>query len=109
MPIVIVGIIGTVVAGYVAGVDPVVDFVKGIADALAAVADAVISLLPNAADLNLDAGSGWITGYAWANTFMPIGEVLGMIAIWITVQTAIFLYRLADRTWHTIPKPMSGT
>lgn len=109
MPVLIVAVVGTLVGGVVLGVDPVVDFVKGAVEALASVADAAIGLLPDAEDLNIDPVTGWIRGYAMFNTFLPITEALVMIAALIGIRLAIFAWRLADRVWHLIPKPLSGT
>jgi hypothetical protein len=109
IPVIIVGVVATLVGGVALGIDPVVDFVKGAVEALAAVADAAIALLPDASDLDLDAQTGWLRGYSYFNTFLPIPEALGMVAVLITVRLAIFTWRLADRVWHMIPKPLSGT
>lgn len=109
IPVVVVGIVGVIAGGVALGIDPVVDFAKAVVDGLAKVADAAIGLLPDAGDLNLDAQTGWLTSYAYFNTFLPVSETLGMVGVLIGIRLAVFAWRMADRIWHLIPKPLSGT
>jgi hypothetical protein len=80
-----------------------------ITDGLAHVADFFVGLLPDAGSLGLSAQTGWLRQYTYFNHFLPLPEALAFIAALIGIRVAIFTYRLLDRIWHTIPKPLSGT
>jgi hypothetical protein len=103
----LVAALGIGVVGLFTGLiwGPVGEAVK----ALAAVADGVVGLLPDATDLGLSIPSGWLHGYTLLNTFLPLSEALGLISVILVVVTAGLAARIAVVVWHLIPKPGVGT
>lgn len=78
-------------------------------EAMAAVAENVIDLLPDAADLGLEIPGGWIYGYSIVNTFLPISEALAFVAVFTVLVIGAVAFRLAVIVYHLIPKPLMGT
>jgi hypothetical protein len=113
--------IGDIVGGIVSGilglggdiistaVGAVMTFVGSVVNALAALADHAISILPDATDLGLSVPSGWIYGYTFLNTFLPVSEALAMVGIFTAIVVGGILFRLAVTVYHLIPKPFVGT
>lgn len=107
MPIVIVGVVAALGVGVLTGF--IWGPVQAIAQGLALIADNIVNMLPEAADLGLDASGGWVKGYAMLNTFLPITEALAFAAMFATVIAASMVVRVATWIWHLIPKPGVGT
>lgn len=65
------------------------------------VMSAVVDLLPDGDPLGLDSASGLWIGYAQLNTFLPLTELLAMLAAYLTVVGAIYAYLVlrAIRNW----------
>jgi len=85
-------------------------FVKDVALGFTgAVVSTVIGLLPDAADLGITIPSGWINGYDWLDSFLPLHEALAFVAIFLALIAAVGAFRLAVLIYHLIPKPFSGT
>jgi len=104
VPLVVLGIVGVgVLTGWIWGP------VNEVAKAVAAVAGVVVSLLPDAADLGLSIPGGWITGYTWLNSFLPLSEALGVVTIFLGIMLALLAFRVAVIVYHLIPKPGIGT
>lgn len=99
-----------VVGGIVDGVSGFLqNVVAGAIAGIAALADQVVQLLPAATDLNLPDLSGWLTGYALMNTFLPLSEALTLTGTLVAIYSALMLWRLAVKIYHLIPKPLMGT
>lgn len=81
----------------------------GIVDALLAVVNAVMGLLPEAGDLGLDVPSGWIIGYTWIDRIVPLHEGLFWMGVLAAASVAPIVFHLAIAVYHLIPKPMMGT
>jgi len=58
------------------------------------IAHTMIDLLPNAADLNIDIPSGWIRGYTFFDTFLPLHEALAMVGLLLAIYAVVFAWRL---------------
>lgn len=102
--VILAGVIGTgILTGWIW--EPV----KLIAEAFAPVADAVLDLLPDAEDLNLEIPSGFILGFSFLNTFLPLTEALAAIAGFVLIIVAGIGWRIAVTVYHLIPKPGVGT
>lgn len=99
------------VVGSIAGsaLQAVVDWLLSVVGALATLATGVIELLPMAEDLNLDLPDGWVYGYSFLNTFLPISEALGLLTAVVALHVGAIAYRLAVVAYHLIPKPAVGT
>lgn len=92
------------------------DFIGNIGQALgegvkmlAGVADGIIALLPDAADLNLPDLSGWLHGYAMLNRFIPVDLALVYFGLYLAAANASYLFNLGVKLYHLIPKPGIGT
>jgi hypothetical protein len=104
-------LIGVAVAGLAAGV--LTGFIWGpikeIADAVAKIADVVVGQLPDASNLGLAIPSGWVKGYSLLDSFLPLHEALGFVAIILGIVVAGVTWRVAVVVYHLIPKPGTGT
>lgn len=62
---------------------------------------AVVDLLPDGDPLGLSEVEGIWIGYAQLNSFLPLTEVLGMLAAYVAVVGAIYAYLVlrAIRNW----------
>lgn len=89
--------------------EAIFSWLGSVVDALAGLAASVLDLLPDAEDLNLEIPSGWIIGYTWANTVLPLTEALGLMTAVIAINVGAVVYRAAVVAWHLIPKPGIGT
>lgn len=85
------------------------DFIKSVVGGLMDLVGSIISGLPNAGDLGLTVPSGWIQAYSWFDTFLPLHEALGLVAMFVGIYLAIFSVRVAVFVYHLIPKPLMGT
>jgi len=103
---VIEDIVGGLVDGLAGGFDLIVG---GLIDGLARLAQQVVELLPEASTLALPDMSGWLLGYNWLNSFLPVGEALGYAGVMLAIYGGILVYRLAVVVYHLIPKPLAGT
>jgi hypothetical protein len=85
------------------------NIVYGIINALLAVVNGIIDLLPAMPDLHLPDLSGWAYGYAFLNAHLPLGEAVSGAAMVLAAMSASFTWGAAVKVYHLIPKPMSGT
>jgi len=114
-PVIIIIAIAAALVGGIAlltgnnPVDVVLGWLGTVIQGLAALADQVVALLPNAADLHITIPSGWIYGYNIINTFLPLSECLAFVAALVTVVIVGMTWSLAVTVYHLIPKPMAGT
>lgn len=116
MPIIVLGIIAAGTAWFginlASGMDPAEALwgvITGVMTPFFAVADWIVGLLPGATDLGLEIPAGFLIVYDYMDRIVPLHEALFFIGAFLLVNAAIFLYRLADKVWHTIPKPFMGT
>lgn len=85
-----------------------VGFVQQIIDGLLALASGVIALLPDA-DPNFSIPEGWLVGYAWVNSFLPLSECLAFAGLIAGALVLHMTWRMAVTVYHLIPKPLAGT
>jgi len=90
-------------------VNPIQWVIQTATDWVFSAVNALLDLLPNAADLGLEAPTGWIRGYNVLDTFLPLHEALAAIAVILGVYVVVFGWRLAVTVYHLIPKPGMGT
>ena len=106
----IIGAVGGFLGGLVGTAANIVWApIKAVVDGLAAVADGVVSMLPNATDLHLSIPSGWLIGYSWVDSFLPVHEAITAAGMFVTIVTGLFVFRVAVLIYHLIPKPGIGT
>jgi len=104
MPVLVLAVVGVgVLTGWIWGP------INEVAKVLAAVAGVVVSMLPDAADLGLTIPGGWITGYTWLNSFLPLTEALALVSIFVGIMLALLAFRVAVIIYHLAPKPGMGT
>jgi len=62
---------------------------------------AIVELLPDADALGLDGASGIWYGYAALNGWLPLTELMAMLAAYLTIMGAIYAYLAlrAVRNW----------
>jgi len=83
--------------------------IQGLADAVFKVIGSMIDALPDAADLGIDIPDGFVVGYSFLNTFLPLSEALTIAGTALAGYVALFGWRLAVMVYHLIPKPLMGT
>ena len=69
----------------------------------------VLGVLPLAGDLGLAVPSGWVHGFAWIDSIVPLHEALVFFGILVGLRAAITLWHLTVSVYHLVPKPFMGT
>lgn len=80
-----------------------------IVDALMGLVAHVIGLLPDMPDLGIPSLSGWLVGYAFFDTYLPLHEALTGMGLVLSLVIASYTWRLGVEVYHLILKPGVGT
>jgi hypothetical protein len=65
--------------------------------------DGLFALLPDAGDLGLSIPAGFIRGYAWLNSWLPVAETVAALVTLGVVILAILAFRVALTIWKALP------
>lgn len=92
-----------------AGGNVFLDVLKSALTFFSGIVEGLIGFLPDMPDLGLEPVTGWVHGYTYVNTFLPVSEALVVAGMYLIVSNAAFIWNLGVKAYHLLPKPGMGT
>jgi hypothetical protein len=83
--------------------DGIVVIIDGFLAGLLAGVDFLMDMFPEVAPLGLNSQSGILIGYAWLNSWLPVGETLTALTAIVGVASVVFAARAAYMAWKALP------